>query len=511
MNKSVKAKALAIILTIMMTVLLTACSPNQGSNLNASSNESESSTQTTNEPPVELVMSISSELPADTQLVLDELNKYLIEKVNAKLKIIGVPFGSYSQQINLMMTGQEQLDLMITGPALGFVGQAGKNQLTDLDEYLRSQGQGILDVADKDMLKVGQVNGKTYAIPIIGQSVQGKGLILRKDLADKYNIDMTKIKTVDDVEPVLQILKENEPDLIPLVPTRPGVSIVQYFETGDNLSDDHYIGFLPNFDNGLKIVNYYETQEYKDLVNRMKKWYDAGYLLKDGTTNNEQGKALVLANRAAAVFGPIGVESDAAYSKNTFGTEVVRAMISEPSVTTATASQILWSIPRHSKHPEKAMEVLNLMYTDATFLNLLVYGIEGKHYIKLDDGRIDFPEGMTRKNSPYPGHLYFLFGNVYLNYVKVPVEADIHERRRASYEQAIKSKALGFNFDTTPVKTKYAAVVSVVNKYKLGLESGMLDPEKVLPEFISQLKTAGIDEIIAEKQKQLDEWAATSK
>ncbi|MDQ6420182.1 DUF3502 domain-containing protein [Paenibacillus sp. LHD-117] len=36
---------------------------------------------------------------------------------------------------------------------------------------------------------------------------------------------------------------------------------------------------------------------------------------------------------------------------------------------------------------------------------------------------------------------------------------------------------------------------------------GTLDPEKNLPDFISKLKAAGIDKVIAEKQKQLDEWA----
>ena len=37
---------------------------------------------------------------------------------------------------------------------------------------------------------------------------------------------------------------------------------------------------------------------------------------------------------------------------------------------------------------------------------------------------------------------------------------------------------------------------------------GSLDPETELPKFQQSLKDAGIDEIIAEKQKQLDAWAA---
>jgi putative aldouronate transport system substrate-binding protein len=51
----------------------------------------------------------------------------------------------------------------------------------------------------------------------------------------------------------------------------------------------------------------------------------------------------------------------------------------------------------------------------------------------------------------------------------------------------------------------------VKDQYKVGLETGTLDPDKYLPEFISKLKASGIEKIIAEKHKQLDEWAKSNK
>lgn len=39
----------------------------------------------------------------------------------------------------------------------------------------------------------------------------------------------------------------------------------------------------------------------------------------------------------------------------------------------------------------------------------------------------------------------------------------------------------------------------------------VLDPSKALPEFIEALKVAGIDAIIEENQRQLDEWAESNK
>lgn len=51
----------------------------------------------------------------------------------------------------------------------------------------------------------------------------------------------------------------------------------------------------------------------------------------------------------------------------------------------------------------------------------------------------------------------------------------------------------------------------MVNQYLPGLAWGSIDPATELPKFLSDLEEAGLDNIIAEKQKQLDEWAAENK
>jgi len=41
------------------------------------------------------------------------------------------------------------------------------------------------------------------------------------------------------------------------------------------------------------------------------------------------------------------------------------------------------------------------------------------------------------------------------------------------------------------------------------LSNGAVDPKKALPEFLERLKTAGVDDIIKEKQAQLGVWLAS--
>ena len=70
------------------------------------------------------------------------------------------------------------------------------------------------------------------------------------------------------------------------------------------------------------------------------------------------------------------------------------------------------------------------------------------------------------------------------------------------------SEAMGFIFDSAPVYDQMAACTSVVDEYRDALLYGLVDVDSYLEEFNAELKAAGIDEIIAEEQRQFDAWLA---
>ena len=86
----------------------------------------------------------------------------------------------------------------------------------------------------------------------------------------------------------------------------------------------------------------------------------------------------------------------------------------------------------------------------------------------------------------------------------------VWEQQEEYNKNAKKSVAYGFIFDSSSVTNEITACNNVVAKYRASLECGSVDPEVALPEFNAELKTAGIDTIIAEKQRQLDEWLANN-
>jgi putative aldouronate transport system substrate-binding protein len=126
------------------------------------------------------------------------------------------------------------------------------------------------------------------------------------------------------------------------------------------------------------------------------------------------------------------------------------------------------------------------------------------------NGQIKYPEGISSANTKWIP-INFRVGNNFLARIWTSDPPDLWAQLDKFNKGAMKSKALGFSFDAEPVKTEVAAVTNVISQYRMGLETGTMDPKVSLPEFITKLKASGIDKIIAEKQAQLDKWAKAAK
>lgn len=502
-----KAFKTAAQLLLAASLMITGCASEEN---RSAGNAAESGNQSVKAAYEVTMVYPASVEPKDLLAVQDEINKITKEKINTTVKLIPVGWGAWPQQTTLMLSGNEKVDLIVSGLNT-YSQQVSKGQLLELDGYLAEQGQGIrgaLDSLDPDFLNAARIGGKIYGVPSIRDLAADYGITMRKDLIEKYHIDTTAIHSLDDLDAVFQTVLENEPDIVPTV--KYGNSIIDTYLNSyfDNLGDG--FGVLPGYDNGLKVVNMYEAPEYVKLLNTVRRWYQAGYVAKDAATSTETQYNLVKAGKAFSFISHMkpGIENQE--SKLT-GTDMVSIHLRPAASMTYNITSIMWSIARNSKNPEQAMMLLNLMYTDKDLINLFDHGIEGKHYVKLSDNIIDFPEGVDASNSGYNQQMGWMFGNQFLSHIWNGDDPELWNELAAFNKNALKSKALGFTFNADAVKTEIAAVTNVSNQYKIALETGTVDPAKQLPEFNKALEAAGIYKIIAEKQKQLDAWASAGK
>lgn len=489
--------------------LLNACSGGPSGQSGTSGSGSSAGTKTGDPAELTIGFYINSSMPTDMDAVLDEINKILLEKANAKItdKVV-LNYGNYLEQITLMLSGNEKLDTFLCRQSSNFMQYVTRGQLLEMDDLLKEYGQGIVDAVGQDFLNAGVVGGHQYGLTSIRDLAKEYGFTMLKSYADKYDIKMEDIKSMDDMGAAFAKIKAGEPDMIPVVAATGANALMEYLIGIDALTD--YCGVLMNYgnDDPMKVVNYFATDEYAYWCNYMHDWYQKGYIAEDFLTNNDQPHDLMRAHRGFAM--PTGLKPGFdTQESNVVGEPMVSVALSERYTTTSLVQTAQWCIPHNSTEPEAAMKFLNLLFTDEKLINLFDWGIEGKHYVKTADGHITYPEGVNSENTGYSLGLGWIFGNQYLSYVWEGDDIDVYDQLKEFNQTAMKSGAFGFVYDNSKVKTEVAAVNNVLNEYRAGLEFGVLDPETALPEFLSKLETAGIDKIIAEKQSQLDAWLAS--
>lgn len=493
-----KMKAAKGLLSIAVasSTLLAACGVNSDSKTGTPAKESKDS------KPYEITMALMTfNNLKDIELVQEEISKITKEKINATVKLLPISISAWNQQVNLMLAANENLDLIVTMASRNYSSQVAKGQLIPLDDLLNKHGQGVKEAVGMDLLSATKVGGKIYGVPSMRDLAADYGISMRKDLVDKYKIDVSKVKTWTDLEPIFKTIKDNEPGITPLVQQNnsqtPALKL--YNAQFDLLGDS--MGVLGDAGNDLKVQNLFETKQYAESLELIRKWYQAGYILKDIATSQETGANLVKAGKAFGFLTNLKPGYEQQDTAQT-GKEMVAVRLTKPFMATYNVTSFMMSIAKNSGNQEKAMQFMNMMYTDKNIANLISNGIEGKHYVKKSDNMIAPPPGVTES-----GYLFnqWEVGNNYLTSVWEGTDPKIWEQMKAFKDAAVKSKALGFTPDFEAIKTEVAAVTNVINQYKVGLETGTLDPS-LLPEFNTKLKAAGMDKIIAEKQKQLDAW-----
>lgn len=441
----------------------------------------------------------------DCKKISEEASKITEEKFNTKIEVTRVGFGSYDQQVNLMLASGEKLDLMYQ--YCGNVTSAiSSGQIIPIDEYLESDGKDLKEQIDESDWKCVTFDGSIYGVPSNKEKATGWGFAMNKEIADETGIDYSNIKTEAELEPLLTKVKELYPDMYPVVSHTGSMS---QMTDQDDLGGD--IGSLESASNdSTEVINYYASDRYMEEVKLRYDWGQKGLLMPDASTTTENANSLIGSGKGFGRFTNTkpGIQQEI---EKESGKSIEILELVAP-YTTTTRVDIVWYVPHNSEKPERAVQVLNEIYTNSELANLLINGIEGTHYqiVDSDKGIVNYPDGINASNTGYTS-LPWAWPNETISYVWEGNPEDIWEQTQKFNEEATVSPAKGFTWDNTPIQNQVTACANVTAKYGPALECGSLDPETAMPKFLAELEAAGADEIIAEKQRQLDEWLKENK
>ncbi len=502
---------LAALLAAAMTLGLTAC----GGSGSADGTESGSKADG-NYDQVTYAYCTFNNIPTeeDLDVVEEAINEITREKIGAEITLMPIAIAEYSSKVTLALQGGEKLDIFESlGDFNNFVSTDMTYELNDLlDQY----GQGIVDAIGEDWIAACTSEGTVYGTPTLKPIALTPMVIYRQDIADELGLDMSSVNAIEDMTDILKQVKEAYPDMIPLAPVQTGqIGLDVNWGDVDFLTDSMYspTGVLMGDD--LTVTDLYSTDLYKERCELVRGWYNDGLVMQDAaTTTSAAAETMSSGNYFCYIAAYSYPEKDTASSLEAQcgGYPIGAKIIGDAYLSTGDINAISWMISSTTDVPEAAMKFLNLTYTDADIINLLIYGIEGRDYVKNDDGTVSYPEGEDSTTVPYTAQLSCgTLGNYFLMYCLEGTDPASLEWELEQNKTAKTSPAMGFTFDSSSVKTQYTAVTNVIKQYLPGLNCGSLDPDTEIEKFISALNDAGYQDILNAKQEQLDTWAAQQK
>jgi len=440
----------------------------------------------------------------DEKKVEEAMNKILTEKINATIDIQPIDWGAWEDKLNLMFSSGEKSDIVFTASWQGYGLNVAKGGFLPLDDLLKQHGKEILETLNPAFLEAAQIGGKTYAIATNKELGSHAGVIMRKDLIDKHKLDVSNVKTMADLEPLLQTIKDKEPQVTPFY-VMESIMPAQFFADVDAAGDVTAPGVVSKTGTETTFKEQFEMPEFVNDVKLTHKWLKNGLVNKDAATTKTLPEEMLKAGKIFAYASPLKPGKDKEVESAT-GVPLIQVDITKPVVTTGDATGSMLAISKTSADPERAMMVINLLHSDKELLNLLVFGIENVHYKKVSDNVI---ENLDR-DSYNPGNNWMM-GDQFLNYLGSNEDPEKWEKFKAYNDSVVKSPVLGFLFNADPVKNELAQIANVNKQYFNAIVSGGVDPDKYIPEYLDKLKKAGSEKVIAEKQRQFDEFMAAKK
>lgn len=452
----------------------------------------------------------------DEQKVFDELNKYTEEKIGVHVKQIIYKNADYNEKVPTMIASGQKYDICFTASwGNKFLPNVQRGAYLDITELLPQYAKETKDLIPEMVWKASTVNGKIYAIPAYKEIGSQPGLMINSDLAKKAGIDLTKIKTFADLEPVLKQVKEKLPGVIPYANSN--FNLLYAYEPLGGSQTMPAAAAVPGFsefsDQGNKVFNLYDTKEFEDYCKLMYSWKQAGYVPDDPVTYDTDNAGRDRDDQANKLFSWI-----ISYAP---GYKDSRAATIGHGVEYIPLRDSLWTggggmmaISALSDHPNQSLEFLNLVNTDPYVATLIRHGIKDVHYKDVEVNGVKMADpyatGFTAENHPYNIPFGWQFGCVFPQEWVNSYPSDIVDQFKA-YNDSAKSVAhLGFNPDLSNIGTEQAALSNVVEQYLNPLSKGMANPATDIAAFRKALKDNGVDKFIADIQTQIDTWNAAN-
>ncbi len=373
-----------------------------------------------------------------------------------------------------------------------------------LDELVNNYAPDIFMQIPREAWDLTRINGLIYAVPHLTAWSEAQGVMADKTLLEKYQIKFNQAGTIPALDEALQKVFQGEPQLA-------GKLLGEVTGVGDPRSWGYEPAQLPGVlrtnATARTVMNWYATPEYRQAVETLNRWRQAGYLPNQPLKPDNLLEARKIGEYP---FHLTVFRKDLQAQADLQEGHPHDGMTFQPVLLSGVTNN-LTGVCANSQNPNLALAFLNLVYTDEGVYNLLAKGIEGVHWGWVDAGQrlITRPDILEVKK--YNLHRDWMFGNQFLAYAENPQEVGTWQQIAQQNNSASVPLDGAFVFDPALVQAEMTAVEAVIARFDPGLRWGVVNPNDSnlgIEAFNRELQAAGLEKVLQEMQRQLDAYLA---
>lgn len=472
---------------------------------------------------------------ANSDKVWAAFNEQLQQYVpNTTVEFIDVSFDEYSEKFSQVLASGEGVDLAWTGWLINKPQNIADGNLMPLDDLLAEYGQGIVDILGENVVEIHRnaADGKLYYLPSWqGLCGERRGWLVVTEIAE-----LAGDTWIEDTEAALNKWRNNYSGIEDfqavldqatkyLAAAKEAGKLGAGINTGRAFGWSMYNGMysflgvggaeigITYCDGTFTVKDGVAGEHYKLYAKTMADWYKEGYIRSDimsvdtsTLTTPKNGEI----TDTTYVFScdPYLTEADQEAAIADAGMDMTYLPIEENAYLIL-GGDTSYAIPYCADEPERAMMVLNAIYSQPDLYNTLIYGIEGEDYTKNADGTIttSYVDASPTADDSY-GIQRWIIGSCKNALINNGTDPNYYADLEALEETARVNPFLNFTFDRTNVEGICASILNVYYEYGPQLDNGVAGDnwEELYNNYMAARKDAGIEELVTEFQNQLNAY-----
>ena len=473
---------------------------------------------------------------ANSDKVWAAFNEQLQQYVpNTTVEFIDVPFEEYSEKFSQVLASGEGVDLAWTGWLINKPQNIADGNLMPLDDLLAEYGQGIVDILGENVVEIHRNadDGKLYYLPswqgLVGDR---RGWLVVTEIAE-----LAGDTWIEDTEAALNKWRNNyseDTEAFQAVldqATKYLAAAKEAGKLGAGINTGRVFGWsmyngtrsnpgvggseigIPFEDNTFTVIDGVASEHYKLYAKTMADWYKEGYIRSDimsvDTSTLTMPKNGEITD-TTYVFScdPYLTEADQDAATADAGMDMTYLPVEE-NASLILGGDTSYAIPYCADEPERAMMVLNAIYSQPDLYNTLIYGIEGEDYTKNADGTIttSYVGASPTADDSY-GIQRWIIGSCKNALINNGTDPNYYADLEALEETARVNPFLNFTFDRTNVEGICASILNVYYEYGPQIDNGVAGDnwEELYNNYMAARKDAGIEELVTEFQNQLNAY-----